>query len=405
MGLFHKIILSFRIPTVILVLAVNPVVNCQEMGEPVSDTLKARKDAIDIIFKVFKIDTTKTKSHGEKKVFFSLAPLSGGSGDDGLSISSINASFYLGDPIDTKLSNINFYPNTNFTSYFQFIIAPNLWASSNRWNINGRFEISHIQQDTYGVGSNTSPDTLVNVDYNHLRTYITINRKIVRNLFLGAGYKLDNYYNVVYTSDAFSGYLIDYEYGVSTSSLSSGVSFNLLYDNRKNPINPLQGFYSNITLRMSSPAFGSDYTWNSVIIDTRKYFSFSNVRHKTLALWGLYWVTWGEVPYLDLPGSRLYPDAWSGRGYRKGRYRGMSMIYGEAEYRFDITRNGLWGGVLFVNAQSFSEPDSNSFEYLLPAAGLGVRLKFNKYSDSNITSDFAFGKDSFVWYIGLNEAF
>ena len=29
----------------------------------------------------------------------------------------------------------------------------------------------------------------------------------------------------------------------------------------------------------------------------------------------------------------------------------------------------------------------------------GLRLKFNKYSDSNITFDIAFGKESFNWYV------
>jgi hypothetical protein len=81
------------------------------------------------------------------------------------------------------------------------------------------------------------------------------------------------------------------------------------------------------------------------------------------------------------------------------------MIYGEAEYRFDLTKSGLFGGVLFINAESFIDPDTNRFKYVLPAAGLGCRLKFNKYSDSNITGDIAFGKDSFNWYISLNEAF
>jgi len=243
------------------------------------------------------------------------------------------------------------------------------------------------------------------LDFSHIRTYLNINRQVVKNLFLGAGYKLDNYYNINFSGEIPTASFIDYDYGTSSRSLSSGVAVNFLYDNRKNPINPLQGFYSNITLRMSAPFFGSDYKWNSVIFDLRKYFSFSTGRHRTLAIWGLYWTTWGEVPYLDLPGSRLYPEGWSGRGYAKGRYRGKQMIYGEAEYRFDITKNGLWGGVMFVNAQSFSEPETGKFEYLLPAGGVGLRLKFNKYSDSNITSDFAFGKNSFFWYIGLNEAF
>jgi hypothetical protein len=81
------------------------------------------------------------------------------------------------------------------------------------------------------------------------------------------------------------------------------------------------------------------------------------------------------------------------------------MLYAEAEYRFDLTHSGLWGGVVFVNGESFIEPDNHGFKYVKPAAGFGLRLKFNKFSDSNLTTDLAFGNGSFVWYVGLNEAF
>ena len=129
------------------------------------------------------------------------------------------------------------------------------------------------------------------------------------------------------------------------------------------------------------------------------------MRHKTLALRSLYWATWGDVPYLNLPSIGYDYTGWTGRGYHRGRYRGKQMLYGEAEYRFDLTRSGLWGGVIFASAQSFTEPETEKFRYVKPAAGFGGRLKFNKYSDSNITCDVAFGKNSFNWYVSLNEAF
>ena len=81
------------------------------------------------------------------------------------------------------------------------------------------------------------------------------------------------------------------------------------------------------------------------------------------------------------------------------------MLYAEAEYRFDFTKNGLWGAVIFTNMQSYTEPKNNKFSYILPAVGAGLRLKFNKYSDSNITFDVAVGKESFNWYFNLNEVF
>jgi hypothetical protein len=390
----------------LLVLTVVQIGQSQTAALITNDSIKARKDLIDIALKLTKRSITNPGAHTDKKVFFSLLPVSGGSSEKGVAVSTINAAFYLGNPETTNLSNVSFYPSTNFSSYFQFKIFPNLWLSRNKWNVPGRLEFSRINQDTYGLGANTSDDSLNVIFFDLFSINLNINREILPDFFIGMGYSLDDYYNINEGWD--KSYHSEFEtYGLGTSgrSLSSGIVFNFLYDSRKNSINPLQGFYSNLKLRINSPVLGSDYNWKSIYFDTRKYISFSKIRHRTLALWGLYWATWGDVPYLNLPGNGLDYSGWTGRGYWRARYRGRQMIYAETEYRFDITKSGLLGGVLFVNAESFTEPDTKRFEYILPAAGFGCRLKFNKYSDSNITADVAFGKNSFNWYIGLNEAF
>lgn len=371
-----------------------------------NDSIRARKDFIDILIRVTKWDTKKKKDREEKKVFLSLMPVSGSNSEKGVTISSVNASFYMGSREITKLSNITFYPTTNFSSYFTIEVVPNLWLKANSWNIPGKFQYSYVQQKTYGLGTNTSEDSLVIVNHNTAIAHISINREILPDLFLGIGYNLDYFYNISQDWDKdYPSSFKRYKYGNSSRSLSSGFAFHLLYDSRKNPINALQGFYSNLTLVLNDPAIGSDYAWKSLFFDNRQYFNFSHVRHMVLAFRGIYSGTWGEVPYLNLPGTRLGEADWTGRGYIKGRYRGLHLLYGEAEYRFDLTRNGLWGGVVFANAQSFSEPEKKGFRYVKPAGGFGVRLKFNKFSDSNLTSDLAFGIKSVVWFVGLNEAF
>jgi outer membrane protein assembly factor BamA len=378
----------------------------QTPADITNDSILARKDLIDIVLSLTKRNVSKTEVKGNKKVFFSLLPVSGVASEKGVAVSSINASFYLGNSENTNLSNVSFYPSTNFSSYFQFKIFPNLWLNRNKWNVPGKLEFSRMNQNNYGLGANTSDDSLNVIFFDLFSINLNINREILPDFFIGMGYSLDDYYNISEGWDkSYPSEFETYSIGTSGRALSSGIIFNFLFDNRKNSINPLQGFYSNLRFRINSPVLGSDYNWKSLYFDTRKYISFSKIRHRTLAFWGLYWATWGDVPYLNLPGNALDYSGWTGRGYRRARYRGRQMIYGETEYRFDLTKSGLFGGVLFVNAESFTEPDTKRFEYILPAAGFGCRLKFNKYSDSNITADIAFGKGSFNWYVGLNEAF
>jgi hypothetical protein len=370
------------------------------------DSIQARIDLVDVFNKVTKRDTTKAAKHDNRKVFFSLMPLSGGSSGEGTTISAISASFHLGNPETTNLSNVTFYPSTNFASRFQFRIIPNIWLSNNSWFIPGKIEIAYMEQKTYGLGANSSKDSLNIISYNLMRFYFSINREIFTHYFAGIGYIFDDFYNIDQGWDKLYPSSFElYGYGTSSRALSSGLTFNLFYDSRKNIVNPLSGTYASAVLRINSQILGSDYDWQSFYFDARKYISFSKVRHRTLAIWGLYIATWGEIPYLDLPGTSLDYSGMSGRGYWPARYRGKQMIYGETEYRFDITNNGLWGGVIFVNAQSYTEPDTEKFKYIKPAIGTGLRLKFNKYSDSNMTFDIAAGIKSFNWYISLNEAF
>jgi hypothetical protein len=82
------------------------------------------------------------------------------------------------------------------------------------------------------------------------------------------------------------------------------------------------------------------------------------------------------------------------------------MLYSEVEYRYRITKNGLLGGVLFVNAATYSEPGDGKYKYVYPAIGTGLRVQLNKDSNTNLLIDFAFGlKHSNGFYLDVGEIF
>jgi hypothetical protein len=126
-------------------------------------------------------------------------------------------------------------------------------------------------------------------------------------------------------------------------------------------------------------------------------------------------VTSGVQPYLTLPSVGWDAAGTTGRGYVQGRWRGSAVVYAEAEWRFRITDNGLLGGAVFVNAETFSrpafayasvnEPSVNLFQYVRPAGGFGARIMMSKESRTNLRVDFAWGVDSFAIYLGAGEVF
>jgi len=80
-----------------------------------------------------------------------------------------------------------------------------------------------------------------------------------------------------------------------------------------------------------------------------------------------------------------------GRGYIQGRFRGSNLLYFESEYRFRLSKNGLFGGVVFANIQTVSNYPSNAFDTYFPAFGAGLRIKANKFSNLNISLDYGIG--------------
>jgi hypothetical protein len=381
-----------------------PVAGFAQVQNP--DTAKVvQKDLIDIFLKY--IHLKKGKEHREKKVYFSFLPLSGATTNGNrFLVTSFNATFRLGSVSSTNLSSIYFIPYTNLSSRFGFIIKPNVWLNKNKWNLNGDLRIIHNDVRTYGLGGNTSDTSENTIGNQQIRIYVNANRQVKDYFYIGMGYNLDDFYGVneswqfPYPS-AFKKYAI----GAGSHSATSGIGPNFLFDSRANSNNPINGFYSSLSFRVNPIFLGSTYNWTSIYFDNRKYISLSDHWHSVLAFWGVYWGTYGSVPYLDLPSTASDVSEKIGRGYARWRYRGKQMLYTEAEYRFDISANGFWGAVLFTNAQSFTEPVTNRFEYILPAIGTGLRVKFNKKSNVNMALDFAVGKDSFDWHLTLGEYF
>jgi outer membrane protein assembly factor BamA len=179
-----------------------------------------------------------------------------------------------------------------------------------------------------------------------------------------------------------------------------------LYDTRNNPINPLPGFYYDLVLRINPKFLGSEDFWYSIYADARKYISFNQYHQNVLALWSYFWSTLGSnSPYLDLPAIGWDAYQRSGRGFYTSRYTGKSLYYLEAEYRRSITPDELLGFVLFANMNTVTEPDTHQFAYLHPAAGAGLRIKFNKHSGTNVGIDVAGSKGYWAVYLNLGEAF
>ena len=193
------------------------------------------------------------------------------------------------------------------------------------------------------------------------------------DLEIGAGYHLDVHNRVRLSNEQSDITPLDPLPPLADSTVSSGVSVNLVYDSRDNPLNAASGYYSRASYTYYREALGSDEDWEDLQLEARGFRRLPASRRQVVAAWALSRLTRaGEPPYLDLPSTGWDTYGRTARGYRIGRFRGKDWIYGELEYRVDVTRNGLVGAVGFVNTSTLRDFESSQFQRWVVGGGESV---------------------------------
>jgi hypothetical protein len=315
-----------------------------------------------------------------------------------------NVAFRTSSVLKTNVSS--FLGAIKYTTKKQFLlpVQSSVWTPGNKYDLLGDWRYLNYPQDSYGFGGYTTMSNKYIINYQQLRFYETALKSIRKNIYFGFGYEMNHYWNIkeIHPPDT-----TDFQkYGFTRQSTSSGVAIDFIYDSRENSINPEGGcFYANLQFLQDAKFLGADANWNSLLIDLRRYFKMP--LHTVLALWFYSVITIsGDPPYLDLPGTGSDTYNNTGRGYEQARFIGKKMVDLEMEYRFDISRNGLIGVVIFANAESLSELQSNKFEVISPGVGIGLRIKFNKFSGTNVCIDYGIGVKGSRGFVGnLGEVF
>jgi hypothetical protein len=351
------------------------------------------------------------------------------------------ATWMMGDPSATSLSSL--LGTVIYTTNKQWIITlkANTFLKDDQFNLLTDMRYFITSQPTYGLGTGPQSAKPVNngfagdftdnpynpvtteqmMEFNYVRFHQTLlKRNEDTRFFYGFGYHLDYHYkindNLLNLNDSPQTITSHYAYSTlhgfdPTTYTLSGVSFNILYDSRDNAVNPYSGRYAFANIRVNPTLLGSTKSSSILWLEYRDYIHFSKERPRhLLGFWTYGWfVTTGDVPYMDLPAVGWDQFGRSGRAYTQGRFRGQDMVYGEAEYRFPLQKTKeTFGGVMFLNATTASNRDAdiNLFKYINPAYGVGLRVMINKKSRANLNIDYAWGSyGAQGFYLGLNEVF
>jgi hypothetical protein len=375
------------------------------------DTTKKvpEKDLYDVVRPIFnhhKTTEVVKKDTVTTKPTYSVVPVAGYSL---VSRAVVTLTGNVAFRIDSSARESTITSYISYTENKQFLLPleSEIWTKNNEFDLVGDSRFYKYPQSTFGLGSNSNMKNEEPMDYIYVRFYETALKHIEGNLFLGAGYIIDYHGNITDQgpkNGAPSAYQL---YGPETTDIATGYTLNGLYDSRDNSIYPEKGFYASFQFRDNVTWLGSTSSWQSVTIDVRKYFQLPEGSDNILAFWNYDWLILNGKPgYLDLPSNQWDAYSSTGRGYIQGRFRGAREIYGETEYRFKVSANGLFGGVVFCNLQSYSGAPGTKLESIQPGFGPGLRIKLNKVSKTNIAIDYGFGREgSNGLFVNIGEVF
>ena len=346
---------------------------------------------------------------------------------------------FLGDPSSTSMSNAVVTGTYSTKKQLMFTLKSTAYSDNNDWMLIGDWRLFFSSQPTYGLGTGPQSDYFTNqpisydggsdipegelMEFNLVRFHQTVLKQVKPSFYLGIGYHLDAHFDIndqLLDLEADPPILTShYQYSIANGFnpeeyTTSGVSANVIYDSRDNVANPYNGRFAFASFRAIPTFLGSTKNATTFWLEYRDYFSLKQSKPRNLIAFWTYanFTTSGTLPYMSLPALGWDQMGRSGRAYPQGRFRGYHLYYAELEWRFplEIFKNNpdLLGGVVFANMTSASDESSgiDLFQYIVPAAGVGLRIMIQKESRANLTIDYGWGPDGAgAFYLNLNEYF
>jgi hypothetical protein len=298
--------------------------------------------------------------------------------------------------------------NVSTLGQVQLQVRSDVFSPGESYLVKADFRYLDTERSTWGLGALDAQAGEYPMTFVLHRFYMTALRHVSGPVYLGVGVHYDQFGDIVdeRAERGESTPFTEYSGGLISQTRAVGVSVNLLADSRDNLVNATQGYYLAWSFRDYFAGLGSDDNWQEFWVEARVYPHFPPRSQNVLAFWLYGWMTFGPAPYLNLPSNGWDTYGRGGRGYLAGRIRGADQIYIESEYRWSLTRDGLWGAVVFVNGTSTTYPDTGVFSRLDPGVGVGLRIKFNKHTSTNLSLDYGWGRgDSQGLFLGMTEVF
>jgi hypothetical protein len=188
---------------------------------------------------------------------------------------------------------------------------------------------------------------------------------------------------------------------VGLHTVMRALGLRMIRDTRPNQFFPTAGEKIEFTGDFFMQSLGSKYSFQAYRFTFNKYKSLGKNQVLAYNLFGC--GTGGQPPFY---GNCIYGIQNELRGYTPLKYLDRYMATTQVEYRltlpkgFGLAAFGGLGGVIAGSSQVLFRGG-----HFLPDVGAGPRYELSKKYHVNLRTDFAKGRDSWTWSMGVGEAF
>jgi len=189
--------------------------------------------------------------------------------------------------------------------------------------------------------------------------------------------------------------------GLGFHNTMRALGLRMIRDTRPNQFYPTAGEKLEFTSDFFMQSLGSKYSFQAYRFSFDMYVTVG--KNQVLAFDLFACATSGQPPFY---GNCIYGTKNELRGYTPGKYFDRYMSGTQVEYRltlpkgFGLAAFGGLGGVIAGSSQLVFRND-----HFLPDIGGGPRYELSKKYHVNLRTDFARGRDSWTWSMGVGEAF
>lgn len=303
-----------------------------------------------------------------------------------------------GDTISAA-SSFSGLASASTEGHYKVVLGGNLYLDQNKLILNGTIQYIVFPEYLLGIGNNVQRENLERIITERFAftNYVLHSIDKQKHLYAGVFQEYKNYYKI--TKDTVS-WVEKNKYPGYEGGITSGFGLGIAYDTRDHKYNAMSGMFASFNAKAFTSGFGSDFNYNSIEFEFRKFF---NPWYKHVIAFQLYSQgNYGNIPFYSLGqigGTNRM------RGYYLGAIRDKVIADAQVEYRMKVW--SIFGVTAFASAGrvagTYSEMDLNDLWY---AAGFGLRIMVDSAHKANLRVDFGYGmKGSKTVVIGFAEAF